>query len=159
MERKRQNREVAGIDMNEINSTLFMRYILTFIPFGIILLIVVSFLPLITIEIAPESKIKVVNCDEQAVSDVSVTQIWLHSGYSKDTNIEERKTDPSGFVVFPKREIIISISDFLFGQIFGKSNLHHLEEGKEKHYSFGIENEGAHFLKEGEDNKLVLCNE
>jgi hypothetical protein len=139
--------------MNNGRSILF-----TFIPFAVILLIVLLFLPLITVEVAPESKIQVVDCKDRAVSKILVTQVWQHLRYEKETNVEEQKTNLDGVIVFPKREISISISKFFLGKIFGKSSMNHIAEDKETHYSFGIENETAQYLKSGEINKLILCD-
>jgi hypothetical protein len=135
------------------------RVLFTFIPFALILSVVLLFLPLFTIEIAPESKIQVVDCDDKPVSGVLVTQFWEHLRYSKTTHIDERNTDSNGVVEFPERNITISIGGFLSRRILGKSNLHHLADDKEILNSFGVENKAARYSKENGTDKLVLCND
>jgi len=128
-----------------------MFYLMATIP----LLLVVGY-P-VESNVADEWRIRVVDVDGKAVSGVVVRQFWQHYSLEGNSHEEERLTDSSGRVVFPRRTIRASLIWRLMGPAWKVMQLG-------VHASFGPSSDAIAFTEgyegsgrwEGKDSTIVL---
>ncbi|HMS08948.1 MAG TPA: hypothetical protein PKE66_05660, partial [Pyrinomonadaceae bacterium] len=77
-------------------------------------------LPIISVSVVPEIRLKVVDRGGNPVAGATVEKMWIHNSFESDYHYERVKTDPSGEVLFPSSQITISISRFFIGKLADK---------------------------------------
>ena len=70
----------------------------------ILFLILILLLPFPT-TVVPEWRLRVIDYNDQPFVGEEVMEIWQHYSLESDGHSEVRRTDESGYVVFPRRKI------------------------------------------------------
>lgn len=86
----------------------------------ILILGLLSLLPVITIQVAPEITLKVMDLNKNPVPNAVVFQDWQHWSYESEEHIDKATSDANGLVNFDKKSITVSTFKFFSGK-FGET--------------------------------------
>jgi hypothetical protein len=85
------------------------------------LIVVIAILPLLEVTVVPEWQIQFVDENENAVQNARVIQVWKDYSIQWFLNMEGTDTimtDSNGFIVFPERNIRVSLLGLLIGWLW-----------------------------------------
>lgn len=83
----------------------------------IVVVVLFIWLPAFPVSVVPETTIRVVDENNQPLSNVEVKQDWQHWSFESESHTDQNVTNLDGFAAFSEKTIKISGLNYLFGKL------------------------------------------